>query len=143
MATDLDDLDVDRSVALPSFSSGTFFADRFKIQRDLGKGGMGHVYAADDVVTKRRVALKVLKKASLKEETGARFQREVEILRLAHHPCIVRIDDFGHAEDGTAWLSMELLEGETLRERVQRAGPIPPHELVPILLAACDGLTAA
>ncbi len=132
------------TIVTHAFSPGSFFGDRFRIERLLGVGGMGNVYEATDLESERRVALKVLKKASaLTAEAGERFRREAEILAAAQHPGIVGIHGFGQAADGTAWLAMELLVGETLRDRVSREGAMSPASLVPILSAASDALTKA
>jgi eukaryotic-like serine/threonine-protein kinase len=135
---------IETTVVTQAFSPGSFFGDRFRIERLLGVGGMGNVYDAVDLENDRHVALKVLKKASaLTAEAGERFRREAEILAAARHPGIVGIHGFGQAPDGTAWLAMELLAGETLRERVTREGAMSPAALVPILTAASDALTKA
>jgi serine/threonine-protein kinase len=135
---------IEPTIVTQAFSPGSFFGDRFRIERLLGVGGMGSVYEATDLSSDERVALKVLKKASvLTDEAGERFRREAEILAAAEHPGIVGIRGFGHAPDGTAWLAMELLVGETLRERIGREGGMAPEALVPILSAASDALTRA
>ncbi|MFO0694433.1 MAG: serine/threonine-protein kinase [Polyangiales bacterium] len=138
-----EELDGEKTVVMQAFAPGTFFSGRFQIVRPLGTGGMGNVYEATDILTNETVALKVLKKSALTGDAEERFKREVEILAGAHHPCIIGIRAFGHTEDGTSWLSMECLEGETLRDRVRRLGPMDPKALVPILKAACDALTKA
>jgi serine/threonine-protein kinase len=135
---------LDPAMVTQAFSPGSLFGDRFRIERLLGVGGMGSVYAATDLSSDARVALKVMKKASaLTDEAGERFRREAEILGAADHPGIVGIHGFGQAPDGTAWLAMELLVGETLRERIGREGGMSPAALVPILAAAADALTRA
>lgn len=135
---------IETTIVTQAFSPGSFFGDRFRIERLLGVGGMGNVYEAVDLTNDRPVALKVLKKASaLTAEAAERFRREAEILSAAKHPGIVGIHGFGQASDGTAWLAMELLVGETLRERVTREGAMSPLALVPILTAASDALTKA
>ncbi len=131
------------TVVIAAFSPGTFFADRFRIERVLGYGGMGSVYLATDLSRDEVVALKVLKKSALKDEAAERFRREVQVLGAVNHPGIIGIKGFGYADDGTPWLAMELLDGETLRDRVKRQGPISERALVPILDAAGAALTEA
>lgn len=132
------------TVVTDAFSGGSFFGDRFRIDRTLGIGGMGSVYAATDFNGGEiRVALKVLKDKAKDSERRLRFQREAQILQDVHHPGIVSIHAFGHAPDGTPWIAMELLDGETLRERVNRFGPMEPDEVAPLLSAAADALGAA
>ena len=127
---------------MAGFSDGFFFSDRFKIRDVLGSGGMGTVYDAIDMQSDRRVALKVLKKKRGSEESAARFRREAEILATIDHPSVVGIHGFGAAQDGTLWLAMEYLEGETLRERVANRGPMDPTELAPVIAAACAALSS-
>ncbi len=108
---------------MPSFGPGSFFADRYRIDSLLGSGAMGRVYAAVELHSSRRVALKILHKERLGEpETVARFKREAEVLASIGHPCIVEIYTFHHTSDGTPYLAMELLEGVTLKTRLTNAG---------------------
>ena len=140
----LDELDLEEiepTRVMASFADGFFFADRFKIDEVLGSGGMGTVYDARDMQTGHRVALKVLKKTKSSTEAEERFRREAEILASIDHPGIVGIHGFGAAPDGTLWLAMEYLEGQTLRQRVARDGSMDPAELCPIITAACAALT--
>lgn len=146
MTTDADDASETERDSRPShpFEPGAFFGQRFRIEREIAGGGMGTVYHAIDLRNDRPVALKVLKKGRLPdEEARQRFFREAEILVSMDHPGIVGIRGFGQAPDGTPWLAMELLEGETLLDKVRREGPQDITELVPILSAACDALEAA
>ena len=134
--------DVEPTRVMSRFSDGFFFADRFQIHRVLGSGGMGTVYEATDMLSDQRVALKVLKKKKASDESAARFRREAEILSAIEHPGIVGIHGFGGAADGTLWLAMEYLDGETLREYVAKRGPQDPVSFAPILRALCDALAA-
>src|SRR5690606_20274145 len=127
-----------------TFVPGTVFADRFRLEAEIGMGGMSLVYAAQDLLRGRPVALKVLRFPEKKREIGLeRFRRETETLRLVNHPGIVGIEDCGVVDTHTAWIAMELLEGETLRERVERTGPFSLHELLPIVATAADALAYA
>jgi eukaryotic-like serine/threonine-protein kinase len=126
------------------FAPGAMFGERFQIVRELAVGGMGSVYHAVDLSTEQAVALKVMKRERTPDQEALqRFRREAEILASMDHPGIVRIRDFGHVADGRPWLAMELLEGETLLDRVQREGPQDPHRLLAIMTATCDALEAA
>src|SRR6476660_6742771 len=90
----------------------------------LGKGGMGEVYRARDTKLKRDVAIKILPDEFLRDAGRVtRFQREAEVLASLNHPNIAAIYDFQEAND-TRFLVLELVEGETLAERIQR-GPLP------------------
>ncbi len=129
---------------MPAFAPGTFFADRFRIERMLGMGGMSRVYEATDLRIERRVALKVLyPRRRADDEVVGRFRREAELLARLDHPGVVRVRDFGQAADGTTWLSMDLLEGETLSKRLRREKRMGPGALVPIVAAVADALEAA
>jgi hypothetical protein len=117
----------------------TLAFDRFRIEREAGRGGMGAVYLAHDLVRDERVALKVL----LSEAEGIdRFVRESQTLASLGHPGIVRYIDHGRAPFGPAWLAMEWLEGESLSERLRR-GPIGVEEAVRIARDAAEALGAA
>src|SRR5499433_4430947 len=90
----------------------------------LGKGGMGEVYRARDAKLKREVAIKILPDEFSRDPVRvSRFQREAEVLASLNHPNIAAIYDF--QQDGeTRFLVLEIVEGETLAERIAR-GPIP------------------
>jgi serine/threonine-protein kinase len=114
----------------------------YEITGMLGAGGMGEVYRARDTRLKRDVALKILPESfAADSERLARFQREAEVLASLTHPHIAAI--YGLEEsNGTPALVMELVEGETLAERVAR-GPIPVDEAMPIAKQIAEGLEAA
>jgi serine/threonine-protein kinase len=108
----------------------------------LGKGGMGEVYRARDTKLKREVAIKILPdEFSRDPERVSRFQREAEVLASLNHPGIAAIYDLQEAND-TRFLVLELVEGETLAERIQR-GPIPVDEALDIARRICEALEAA
>src|SRR5262245_37327378 len=99
----------------------------YEITALLGKGGMGEVYRARDTKLKREVAVKILPdEFSRDPERVSRFQREAEALAAINHQNIGAIYDVQHC-DNTRFLILELVEGETLAERIQRS-PIPIEE---------------
>src|SRR5262245_6353222 len=108
----------------------------------LGKGGMGEVYRARDTRLKRDVAIKIFPVEVLSDASRlSRFQREAEVLASLNHPNIAAIYDF--QQDGeTRYLVLELVEGETLAERIQR-GPIPVEEALEIGKHIGEALEAA
>jgi Tol biopolymer transport system component len=114
----------------------------YEIVRVLGAGGMGEVYRAHDTNLKRAVAIKVLP-ATLASHPDrlARFQREAEILATLSHPNIAGIYGLERAE-GTTALVMELVEGETLADRIAR-GPVPLDDVLPIAKQIAEALEAA
>ncbi|MFO0695729.1 MAG: serine/threonine-protein kinase [Polyangiales bacterium] len=122
---------------------GTLVAGRFRIVRELGRGGMARVLEAEDLVNGRRIALKLLK-ADIEHhgEAMERFRREGEFLLSLRHPAIVGVELSGQLPDGRLYLVMELLRGETLGARMKR-GRMDPDELSPILAGAAVGLSAA
>lgn len=133
----------------PAFSVGELAANRFRILTELGKGGMGEVYEAQDLTVEGlHVALKTIRpQIASSDAVQQRFRKELLLAREVTHPNVCRINDvFTHDAEHTGrvlLLSMELLSGETLRDRVRAAGPLPPHEAVTILSQVADGLAAA
>jgi serine/threonine protein kinase/tetratricopeptide (TPR) repeat protein len=114
----------------------------YEILSPLGAGGMGEVYRARDSRLDRDVAVKVLPQSLVTEaEALARFEREAKAVAALSHPNILAIHDFGR-EGGVAYAVMELLEGETLRERLD-GGPIPQRKALDYALQIAQGLAAA
>src|SRR5262249_9506948 len=103
---------------------------------------MGEVYRARDAKLKREVAIKILpEEFSRDRDRVSRFQREAEVLASLNHPNIAAIYDLLEA-DGAQFLVLELVEGETLAERIAR-GPIPVEEALNIAKSICQALEAA
>ncbi|HMJ09988.1 MAG TPA: serine/threonine-protein kinase, partial [Polyangiaceae bacterium] len=117
---------------------------RYRLTRMLGKGGMGEVWAAHHKELRREVAVKILQKNS-EHDTDAtkRFEREIYAIAGLSHPNIVRLHDYGVADDGRLYYAMELLEGETLRSLVQREGPLEPARAARLILQAASALSEA
>ncbi len=114
----------------------------YKILGELGRGGMGEVYRAEDTKLKREVAIKVLPAAfSENEERLARFEREARLLASLNHPNIASIYGLEEAE-GVKALVLELVQGPTLAERIAE-GPIPLDEAIAIARQIADALEAA
>lgn len=116
---------------------------RYVILRELGRGGMAVVYLAYDPKLDRRVALKLIRRGSTERRSAseARLEREARALARLSHPNVVHVYDAG-VRDGHAFVSMELVEGETLRSWL-RAERRAPAQTLPILLKAAEGLAAA
>lgn len=104
-------------------TSGDVLAERYALTRLLGRGGMGSVWAAEDEVLGRDVAVKVLNIVHAPADALTRFRREARLLAGLAHPHIVTVFDFG-IDDERAWLVMELLPGPTLQGLVD-GGPLP------------------
>ena len=115
----------------------------YKLLRQIGEGAISNVYLAQHRMLKRPAAVKVLKAQSTKEEWIARFQREVQLSSLLHHPNTIAIYDYGTGADGEFWYAMEYLEGLSLADLVERYGPVPPARTAYILRQACASLWEA
>ena len=103
----------------------------YRIIEPLGEGGMGTVFRVEHVVLGRPYALKVLRSRVVERDATAaqRFLREARAAARVRHPNIVDVFDFGHLADGRPYFVMELLEGESLADRVAR-GALDPGEVV-------------
>src|SRR5262249_23172089 len=114
----------------------------YEILSPLGAGGMGEVYRARDSKLDRDVAIKVLPESVAKDaDSLARFEREAKAVAALSHPNILAIHDFGR-HDGTAYTVTELLEGETLRGRIDGA-PVTQKQAIDWSLQIAKGLSAA
>ena len=114
----------------------------YRILEKLGEGGMGEVYRAEDTTLKREVAIKVLPERFTQDgDRLARFEREAQVLASLNHPNIAAIHSFEHS-DGVHFLAMELVEGETLAQRVAK-GPLPVEEALEVCRQIAEGLEAA
>ena len=132
----------------PVLEVGTVYASRFKVVRFLSWGGMGEVYEAWDAELSESVALKTIRpQIASNAEVIERFKQEVKQAREVSHPNICRVHElFSHrVEDGqVVWfLSMELLRGDTLLERVRAEGPLSPALALSVSKQMVSGLNAA
>jgi beta-lactam-binding protein with PASTA domain len=116
------------------FDKGQVIAGRYRVLRRLGVGGMADVYLAEDGTLGRQVAVKVLlKRYSGDAQFVERFRREAQAAASISHPNIVNIYDWGPV-DGTYYIVMEYVEGETLKDRIRREGRCSPGEAVRVTL---------
>src|SRR5256885_1551487 len=114
----------------------------YRILRELGGGGMGVVYLAEDTRLGRKVAVKLLPPAlSHDPQALERFQREAQVASSLNHPHICTLHDIGE-QDGQRFIVMELLDGETLKYRIG-AKPMPVDEVVELAIQIADALDAA
>jgi serine/threonine protein kinase/Tol biopolymer transport system component len=114
----------------------------YEIQSELGAGGMGEVYRARDTRLDRQVAVKVLAgRFSSSPELKQRMEREARLISSLNHPHICQLYDIG-SQDGTDYLVMELLEGETVAERI-RKGALPLNEVLKVGAEVADALQVA
>ena len=118
-------------------------AARYELDRRLGQGGLGAVYAAMDTALDRRVAVKVIRHDLVtNDDIARRFQVEARIAAAFVHPNVVTVHDFG-VTGGRPFIVMELLNGTTLREELQRQGPFSPAQTIRILRHVCAAVEAA
>jgi tetratricopeptide (TPR) repeat protein/tRNA A-37 threonylcarbamoyl transferase component Bud32 len=118
------------------------FAERYRIERILGRGGMATVYAAEDVKHRRRVALKILHRECRDAVGGERFLREIELTGNLQHPNILPMFDSGEA-DGMMYYVMPLVDGHSLRTRLHEHGQLQIDEAVRIATDVADALDYA
>jgi serine/threonine-protein kinase len=124
--------------------AGDVLEGRYRLDVLLGEGGMGAVWRAEHLRIHRPVAVKVLhSEISHSALETERFRREAQIAVRLKSPYVVDVLDFGQTRTGTLFLVMELLEGESLRERVRREGRIAPEEVGRLLRQLMRGLDAA
>ena len=118
----------------------------YRLLRCLGGAGMSRVYLAEQAAGSRQFAVKVLRNANFNQAAldvvVRRFLQEARVASRLHHPHIVDVVDFGSA-DGIAYLVMEYLDGESLRETLKRHGPLPWTRVLPMFLHICDALEEA
>ncbi len=123
---------------------GSVLADRYHIIEKLGEGGMGAVYLGEHVKMGRRSAIKVMTQAlSQDPDAIARFNREAANAARINHPNVCGIYDFGETSDGTIFLAMELIEGESLTDLLKREAPLGLHRATALLRQTADALQAA
>jgi len=117
-------------------------ADRYRIDREIGQGGMATVYLAEDLKHHRKVAVKVLRPEIAATLGSDRFFREIEVAAQLQHPHILPLLDSGEAQNFYYYV-MPFVAGESLRERLAKVGELPIHEAVKILCEVVDALAAA
>ena len=116
--------------------------DRYRIVRELGRGGMGIVFLAEDLRHRRPVAIKVMRPEIIDEVGAARFQREILTIARLSHPNIVPVFDSGEVA-ATSYFAMPYIEGPSLREVIERNGPLPIDRALEIIRAIGEALTHA
>ena len=126
---------------------GVVLDDKYLIERELGKGGMGSVYSATHLGTDRPVAVKVIAPQFMRnDEFVERFKREAKAAGRLHHPNVVNVTDFGFARlghDSVAYLVMEFLDGCTLAEVLEEESQLAITWVVDIIEQACSAVDAA
>ena len=119
-------------------------ASRYRLEKRLGRGGMGTVYRASDVALEREVAVKMLREDLIANaEAAERFRREARMSASVTHPNLVVIHDFGIESGRGAFLVMELLMGKNLRQQLLQTGRLPVPRALEILRGVCAAVEAA
>ncbi|MEO5729271.1 MAG: serine/threonine-protein kinase, partial [Byssovorax sp.] len=123
---------------------GQVIDGKYRIVRLLGSGGMGAVYEGENVRIRRKVAIKMLHlSVSTQADVVKRFEREAQASALVGSEHICEVLDLGVLADGTRYMVMEYLDGETLTSRIKRHGRLLPHQTTPLLLQMLEALGQA
>jgi serine/threonine-protein kinase len=123
---------------------GTVLGEAYEIIRPIGIGGMGSIYEAAQVRTRKRVAIKMMsKELAAHPEALARFRREVKVTTELAHPHIIEVLDFGASPTGEPYLVMEYLDGEDLEQRLERVGRMQPRTAAEIIKQLASALAVA
>jgi eukaryotic-like serine/threonine-protein kinase len=115
---------------------------QYELERKIGQGGMGEIYRARHAMLRRPTAVKLIS-GNVSEERLRRFEKEVQLTARLTHPNTISIYDYGRTPDGTFYYAMELLEGLTVEQLVERHGPQPPARVIHLLEQACGALSEA
>jgi serine/threonine protein kinase len=125
-------------------AAGDVLAGKYRVERVLGVGGMGVVVAARHLQLDELVAVKFLRDRVIDEpEIVVRFLREARAVAKLKSEHVVRVRDVGNLDNGAPYIVMELLDGETLKDRVKRDGKMPPAQAVDCVLQVCDAIAEA
>jgi Tol biopolymer transport system component len=129
----------------PTFHSGDVLLNRFRILEFIGHGGMGQVYRAEDMYSGGEMAIKTIRpEIAADVEVTRRFRRELRLSRQVTHPNVCRVFEIwaSKQEDGreTVFLTMELLRGETLAQRLAKRGKLSPEEALAIARQVAAGI---
>ena len=123
---------------------GTVLNDKLRLERKLGEGATGVVWAAENVGLGSRVAVKVLTRSLLRQPSAAkRFIQEARLIAQIESDHVVKVYDIGVAPDGSPFMVMELLNGEDLSQRMKRLGPLPIADVVAYTEQICHALSVA
>jgi serine/threonine-protein kinase len=122
---------------------GSVVAGQYRLVSRMGAGASGVIFEATRIGDDMPVAIKLLRAAAAHDVTASdRLRREAEALGLAWHPNVVEVYDHGHLADGTSYLVMELLRGDSLAERIRERGTLTPEKVLPFAIEIADALIA-
>lgn len=129
---------------LTRMSFKRLLGSRYRLERRLGRGGMGTVYKATDTSLERAVAVKLIREDLVTSSDAAeRFKREAKATASLAHPNLVIVHDFGVDSESRVFLVMELLEGCTLRQRLEQQKRFSPQQILQVMGGVCAGLETA
>jgi serine/threonine-protein kinase len=131
------------SEIVPGIALSSVIAGKYRIDRVLGKGGMGVVVAAHHIALDTRVAIKFLLGADATRQAHERFAREARAAAKISSEHVARVIDVGELENGAPYMVMELLDGSDLGDLLARQGPLPTDLAVDFVLQACEAIAEA
>ena len=139
------DIPVTETIETPKekLTTGSTFAGRYQIIEELGKGGMGKVYKANDNDIKEKVAIKLIKpEISTDKKTVERFQNELKFARKIRHKNVCQMYDL-NKEEGTYYITMEYVESENLKNMIRMSGQLGIGTTISVAKQVCEGLAEA
>lgn len=122
---------------------GSAIAGKYRVDANLGAGGMGVVYRATRLLIGDEVAIKILHSEKTDPRAAERFRREAQAAARLKHPNAVNVYDFGITDDGLQYLVMELVEGESLGQIIKQQGPLTPSACAEVISQVCAALDEA
>jgi serine/threonine-protein kinase len=123
---------------------GTTFAHKYEILEEVGQGGMSTVYRAKHNLMQNIVAIKVLRPhLESEKENVMRFQREAQATSMVSHPNVVGVHDFGLTEEGRAFIVMDYIQGQSLKDLIGENGTLDENRAVELFSQICEGLACA
>jgi eukaryotic-like serine/threonine-protein kinase len=128
---------------LNPYLAGEVIGDRYRLVRELGRGGMGVVWVGEALALGVEVAVKLIRASAAGPAVASRMAREAHAAARLGHPALVRVFDFGWTSRGDPYIVMELVQGETLSVAIAREGHISAIRAVQMLLPVADGLRLA
>ncbi|MBI1270575.1 protein kinase [bacterium] len=129
---------------IPSnYTHPAFLTDRYEAIEMIGQGGMGSVYRAFDTALGINVVIKTVLEVDDYEKCAVRFQQEAKLLSRLNHDNLVKVYDFGSSESGSLYMVLEYIEGTSLKELLEKDGPLPLSRAVAIMTRICQGLARA
>lgn len=135
---------LDDDAAPESAQIGKVVAGKYRLDAYLSRGGMGSVFRATHLMLEKPLALKIIKPELVgSSEFARRFQREARAATSLNHPNIVAVYDLGQADDGTLYIAMELVDGPSLKDAIQRGGPMAPERIARLMRQVLSALSLA